>query len=113
PNVGYKQQLATAVFAALFSRLNADMTLVNKMRLWIDGQVGQINVPDAQQVRFSDPASGYTYIARKYGPDSIDGKTVDKGIASRMLAHANAMLLASYAVQKDAVTGQVVLDKYG
>jgi hypothetical protein len=113
PNVGYKQELAAALFAALFSRLNSDMTLVNKMRVWIDGQVGSIDVPTASQIRFSDPASGYTYIARKYGPDTIDGKTVDKGIASRMVAHANAMLAAAYAVQTDATTGKPVLDAFG
>ncbi len=113
PNVGYHQQLASAVFAALFSRLNTDMSLVNKMRVWIDGQVGSVSVPDAQQVRYTDPQSGYTYIARKYGPDTIDGKTVDKGIASRMLAHANAMLIASYQVHTDPMTMHPVLDAYG
>jgi hypothetical protein len=112
PNVGYKQQLATAVFASLFSRLNSDLTLVNKMRLWVDGQVGSVDVPDAQQVRFNDPESGYTYIARKYGPQSIDGKTVDAGIASRMLAHANAMVAAAYVVQTDPL-GNTLLDPYG
>jgi hypothetical protein len=113
PNIGYKQQLATALFAALFSRLNSDMTLVNKMRIWIDGQVGSIDVPTASQIRFTDPNSGYTYIARKYGQDTIDGKVVDKGIASRMVAHANAMLIAAYAVQTDATTGKPALDAYG
>ena len=44
-----------------------------------------INVPDSQQVRFTDPASGYTYVARKYGAEDIDGKQVDRGIAARML----------------------------
>jgi hypothetical protein len=98
PNVGYKQQLSTVVFSSLFSRLNTDMTLMNKMRVWIDGQVGQVTIPDAEQVRYTDPASGYTYVARKYGSDTIDGKVVDRGIASRMLNHANAYLAAAYVV---------------
>jgi hypothetical protein len=96
PNVGYKQQLATAVNVALFSRLSTDMTLMNKMRVWLDGQNGQVAVPEAEQVRYTDPSSGYTYVARKYGAEDIDGKLVDRGIASRMVAHANAMLAAAY-----------------
>jgi hypothetical protein len=112
PNLGYKQQLATVLFSALFSRMNTDMTLVNKMRLWIDGQVGGVNVPAAQQARFHDPASGYTYIARRYGNDVVDGKTVDKGIASRMVAHANAIAAAAYVVKVDDL-GRPTKDAYG
>jgi hypothetical protein len=112
PNIGYKQQLATLVFVATFSRLNTDMNLVDKMRLWIDGQVGSVNVPDDQQLRFYDPATGYTYIARRYGRELVGGKLVDKGIASRMLEHANALVVASYEVDTDE-DGQAILDAYG
>jgi hypothetical protein len=112
PNIGYKQQLAGVLFSALFSRLNTDMTLVNKTRLWIDGQVGGVNVPAAQQLRFTDPGNGYTYIARRYGTETLDGKTIQKGIASRMVAHANALLASAYKVKKDEA-GNVVRDSFG
>jgi len=112
PNVGYKQQLGALIFAQIYSRLNTDMSLVNKLRVWIDGQNGQVDVPPDQQVRFYDPQSGYTYIARKYGSEVIDGKTVDKGIASRMVQHANALVVASYVVTRDE-TGHPVLDEFG
>lgn len=118
PNVGYKQQLATAVYTAIFSRLGTDMTLMNKMRVWLDGQNGQIAVPDAEQVRYTDPTSGYTYVARKYGTENIDGKPVDRGIASRMIAHANAMLAAAYEIDDSPITNPTVTpastrDAYG
>lgn len=105
PNVGYKQQLATAVNVALFSRLSTDMGLMNKMRVWLDGQDGQVSVPEAEQARYTDPTSGYTYVARKYGSEDIDGKLVDRGIASRMLAHANAILAAAYEVDESVPSG--------
>jgi len=82
------------------------------MRIWIDGQIGGITIPDAQQARFTDPLTGYTYVARKYGTETIDGKTVEKGIASRMIAHANAILAASYVVSLDN-NGKPILDSYG
>lgn len=112
PNVGYKQQLGALMFAQIFSRMSTDMSLTNKMRIWLDGQEGQIDIPEEQQVRFIDPQSGYTYIARKYGSEVIDGRTVDKGIASRMLQHANELILTSYQVEKGA-DGKPVLDAFG
>jgi hypothetical protein len=112
PNVGYKQQLGVLVFAQIYSRMSTDMTLSNKMRLWIDGQEGQIEIPTEQQVRFYDPQSGYTYVARSYGKDTIDGKAVDRGIASRMVQHANALVIASYEVQRDS-EGKPIVDAFG
>jgi hypothetical protein len=79
---------------------------------------GELNIPEAQQLRFYNPESGITYIARRYGDDVIDGKTVDQGIGSRMLAHANALLAGAanrpgpYEVERDA-DGNAVLDEFG
>lgn len=98
-NIGYRQQLAATIMGALFSRLNTDMTLTNKLRVWIDGVDGQVSLttfPQSQQVRFSFPESGYTYIGRKFGDDVVAGRTVDSGIASRMIQHANALLKKAY-----------------
>ncbi|MBX3130594.1 MAG: hypothetical protein KF718_28000 [Polyangiaceae bacterium] len=99
PNVGYKQQVGTLIFGHIFARLNGDLNLSNKMRIWVDGQFGEFNVPTAQQARFYNPESGFTYIARKYGDDVVDGRTVDKGIGSRMLRTANLILARAYEVQ--------------
>ena len=112
PNLGYKQQLGAAIFTALHSRLNTDMTLVNKLRISVEGSLDAVAVPDAQAVKFTNPASGYTYFARRYGDDVIAGKVVDKGIASRMLQHANALLARAYAV-KLGVDGKPVVDAFG
>lgn len=111
PNVGYKQQLGVLIFSHIYSRMNGDLTLSNKLRLWIDGQLGEVEIPDAQQVRFHDPTSGYTYVARRYGDDVIDGKTVDAGIASRMVSHANE--LAAVAYQVEEVDGELSFDAFG
>lgn len=112
PNIGYKVQVSTALSTALFAQASGDQTLVNKMRVWIDGQVGQVNIPDSQKIMMTDPSSGYTYVARKYGTEVIDGKTVETGIASRMLQHANALVASAYIVQLDG-NGKPILDAYG
>jgi hypothetical protein len=112
PNLGYRQQMATLVWAYIFSRLDGDLTLSNKLRLWIDGSEGVFNVPEAQQARFYDPRSGFSYVARRYGLEEIDGKLVDRGIASRMLEHANALLSGAYQVVRDS-DGKPVLNEFG
>jgi len=96
PNVGYSQQVSMAIYAALFSRVNTDMTLVNKMRVWRDGDKGSLTLPDSATVRFTDPETNITYIAAKFGDDNVGGKVVDAGIGSRMLQHAQALSTAAY-----------------
>lgn len=112
PNIGYKQQLGALVFTNLYSRFSTDMTLVNKMRVWVLGHEEAVEVPEAEQIRFFDPQSGYTYIARLYGDEVIDGKTVDRGVASRMILHANALLAATYEVEIGP-DGKRLVDEFG
>jgi len=112
PNIGYKQQLGVITFANLFSRVGSDMQLANKMRVWMLGHDDAIEVEEAQQVRFYDPINGYTYVARSYGTELVDQKVVDKGIASRMLAHANDLVAASFLVVTDE-DGLPILDAFG
>ena len=112
PNIGYKQQLGMLMFANLFSRAGSDMQLANKMRVWLLGHDSAVEIPEAQQARFYDPASGFTYIARRYGSELVDGKAVEQGIASRMLNHANELIAASYVVEVDA-EGNTVVDAFG
>jgi hypothetical protein len=115
PNVGYNQQSIAAVLAALYSRGTGDMTILNKMRIWIegvDGTVGSTGFPDpAQQIRLFNPATGFTYIARRFGPDQVAGKTVDRGVGSRMLEYANWLLAKTY--KSEWADGKPVVDEYG
>ncbi|HEX2732842.1 MAG TPA: hypothetical protein VHM70_14635 [Polyangiaceae bacterium] len=109
PNLGYNQQIPTIIFAQLFGRANGDLALSNKLRIWLEGSIsGELDIPEAEQERFSDPLSGITYVARRFGPETLDGKEVEQGIGSRMLEHANALLAAAYVV--DAEAG---LDEFG
>ena len=112
PNVGYKQQLAMAIYGAMFSRLSSDLTLLNKMRLSIDGDRAPL-VPGTREVRFQDPVTGFSYIAGKYGDDLVDGQVVDHGIASRMIGRANQLAAQAFVVKKDAVTGKPMVDDKG
>lgn len=111
PNIGYKTQLAAVIFTHLFSRMSTDMTLVNKMRVYVDGLDHISALPGTEQARFTDPVSGLTYVAHRFGGETLMGKQVDTGIASRMMVRANALLAAAYDVQRTG--NDPVLDAYG
>lgn len=113
PNLGYNQQLALLLFPQLYGRINGDLTLANKMRIWLDGSVsGEVDVPEAEQIRFSDPDSGITYIARAFGTEVFYGQTIERGIGSRMLQRANELMLRVYARATDDA-GEPVVDEFG
>lgn len=95
PNLGYENQVGTYIYAMLFSRSNRDMTLVNKMRVRFDNDDGPV-ITDDKKVAFTDPVTGYRYLATKFGTESIQGRTVETGIASRMLQRANELLAQAY-----------------
>jgi len=111
PNVSYRQQLGALVWGHVFSRLNTDLSLSNKLRIYVDGFQSQVNIPENQQIRFYNPDSGFTYIARTYGQEEIDGRMVDAGIASRMLERANRMLLDAYEAEVDE-EGNTLFDEF-
>lgn len=113
PNLGYNQHIPTLLWAHLFGRRNGDLELTNKLRVWLQGSIsGEIDVPEAEQTRFTDPESGITYIARLFGPESLYGREVDKGIGSRMLRRANDLLAATYELEVDE-DGRPQVDEFG
>ncbi len=111
PNIGYKQQVGALVFAHIFARSSSDAALSDKLQIWLAGLSDEPGVPDAEQVRFYNPESKFTYVAKKFGPDTAMGKTVDKGIGSRMLRTANLLLARAYQVEGGSENP--VLDQYG
>jgi hypothetical protein len=131
PNLGYRQQLGAMIWSQLFSREGTELTLANKLLMYVEGTEGVINIDTATgagasgdagvvgvtggtsiKTKFRDPRSGFTYVARLYGPDIIDGKTIDSGIASRMIAHANDLLALAYQVEKDT-DGKPIVNEFG
>jgi Met-zincin len=106
PNLGFKSQMQTLLWTMLYSAMNSDKTLMKKARVYIEGIDFIGAIPDTELVKFTDPNTGYTYVARKFGDDTVAGSTIDRGIASRMLQHANTLLAKN---QTDALTKYVGL----
>lgn len=113
PNFGYNQSIPTMVFSHLYGRLNGDLELSNKLRIWVEGSISaELQIPEVEQQRFTNPESGITYVARRFGRETVLGVSVDKGIGSRMLETANELLLGVYEVETDE-EGNVIFDDFG
>jgi hypothetical protein len=88
---------------------------VDMMRIWEIGSDADPGFPAAQTVAWRDPLSGELFEAHSYGTEVIDGKTVQRGIAARVLEWMNVLTAKAYAVDAAAsnpATGELVVQRY-
>jgi hypothetical protein len=95
PNIGYMNELNSGIYGLLFSRFSTDMVLAQKMRIRYDGDNVPV-LPTDRTTAFVDPITGHRYLAARYGTETIGGRPVERGIASRMLIRANELLGDAY-----------------
>jgi len=95
PQVDWEQQKFLIAMTLLYLPENQKQNWINMMRIWelgVDADPGFAN-----RIEFHDP-SGKVYVAKTFGKEVIFGKTVQKGIAARVLEYANELLQAAYVV---------------
>jgi hypothetical protein len=104
PQVGWEQQKFLIASTLQYLPENAQQYWLDNLRLW---ELGADSDPGfANRIEFHDP-SGKVYIAKTFGTEVIFGKTVQKGIAARMVEWANVLLNKAYVtttVTKNGVT---------
>ncbi len=98
PNAGYQNELGSGIYAMIFSRFSTDMVMANKMRVRLEGDAGA-TIPDDRKAAFTDPVSGQRYLASRFGTETINGRAVETGIASRMIDHANDLVRRAFQVK--------------
>jgi hypothetical protein len=106
PNTGYSNAVPTAIYSMLFSRFSSDMTMLNKMSIRLENDLGA-KIPDARRISFIDPVTGYRYDASLFGSETIRGRSVETGIASRMIQRANELATAAYRLGAPGSNGQM------
>lgn len=110
PNTGYSNAIGMGIYSMLFSRFSTDLTLANKLRIRFAQDNGP-KIPDAKRISFTDPVTGFRYDANRFGTETIQGRDVETGIASRMLQRANELVAAGYQVKE--LNGAPVFDAFG
>jgi hypothetical protein len=85
------------------------------MRIWKLGDDADPSFPEEQRLVWRDPLSSQVYVAHRYGPEVIDGREVDRGIAARVVEWMNVLTAAAYEVDgdPDSDTGELAIQRYG
>jgi len=100
PQIGYEQQKFLIAWTLVYLPENQQQGWLDQLRLW---KVGQDYDPGMDnRIEFHNPV-GETFVARTFGTEEIFGKTVQKGIAARVLEYANELLDQAYETEE--VTG--------
>ena len=94
PQVGYEQQKFFIAWTMLYLFENQEQNWLDQLRLWELGVDADPN-PGSPRMELHHP-DGKTYLARYFGKEVIFGKTVQQGIAARVLEYANDMLKDAY-----------------
>jgi hypothetical protein len=87
PEIGFEVQKFIAFYALLNLPESYKQDWINMMRIYrLGDSTDPFETDDGAPVAgWVDPVSGASYVARRYGTETIDGQTVDRGIAARML----------------------------
>lgn len=93
PQIGWEQQKFIIAMTLMYLPENAQQGWLDQMGIW---ELGADSDPGFQNRLELHLPEGKTYIAKTYGKESILGKTVQRGVAARMLEYANELVAAAY-----------------
>ncbi|GEM_PF-1065816 len=87
PAAYWSVKTAAGLYGKALLQRGYDNDFLNRSRIWIDG-TGDAPAPseETEEVRFTDPESGLTWVAWRYDEDGVE-----LGSAARMLDRANAL----------------------
>jgi len=113
PEVGFEVHKFITFFSMLNLPESWKLNWVDMMRVWVVGVDTLPGFPDAETIAWRDPQSGQLYIAHSYGTEEIDGKTVQRGIAARVLEWMNVLTAQAYEIDSvNPDTGEQTVRRY-
>jgi hypothetical protein len=93
PQVSFEQQKFLIAWTMMYLPENQKFFWLDQMNTW---EIGRENDPGfANRIELIQP-NGKTFIAKTFGKEVIFGKSVQKGIAARVLEYANELMEAAY-----------------
>lgn len=93
PQVSWEQWKWLITMTLWYLPENQKRNWINLMGIW---EIGADDDPEFENRIELHIPDGPTYVARTYGTEVIHGRTVQRGIAARMLEYANSLLVQSY-----------------
>ena len=93
PQVGWEQQKFLIAWTMLYLPENEELQWLDQMRIW---ELGRDADPGfANRIELHTP-DGRIFVAKTFGKETIFGKTVQRGIAARVLEYANELVAAAF-----------------
>ncbi len=93
PQIGWEQQKFYIALTLMYLPENQRQTWIDMMNIY---ELGNDADPAfTNRIEFHNP-TGKSYIAKTFGKEEIFGKTVQKGIAARVLEYANGLVELAY-----------------
>lgn len=97
PAVGFSLQLYSAVYGMAYIPQTYDQHFLQSSRIWIRGGAEEIELPaGVPTVEFTDPETGFTYVARSY----LDGAR-ETGVGAQLILHAQRLETRSSFDERD------------
>lgn len=93
PQVGWEQQKFLIAYTLLYLPENQQQTWLNQLGLWELGADADPGFRNRLELHLPD---GKTYVAKTFGKEVVLGKTVQRGIAARIVEWANELLEKAY-----------------
>jgi hypothetical protein len=113
PLVGWEQQYPALIDAFYFGGTTLTMDWIQQMAIYSPGDLASYELPPSEQVRYVDPLTTVTYVARNYGSERINGKAVSRSSGARMLQYASQLAQQTYKISgtPDPQTGEVAYER--
>lgn len=113
PEVGFEVQKFVAFFSLVYLPESWKRDWVDLMRIYKLGADPDPGFGPEERLVFRDPISLDTYVAHALGTETIDDRSVQRGIGARMLAWANLLAASGFEVESaDEVTGELSYARY-
>lgn len=93
PEIGWEQQKFLIAWTLMYLPENQQRWWLDQMSIWSLGEDSDPGFDN--RIELHDP-TGQVYIAKTYGKETVLGKSVQRGVAARILEYANQLTDAAY-----------------
>jgi hypothetical protein len=93
PEIGFEQQRFLIAYTLMYLPENKQQWWLDQLNIWEKGSDSDPGFGNRIELHLPN---GKQYIAKRFGTETIFGKTVEKGISARMLEWGNQLLVKAY-----------------